>query len=166
MEVRRLWRARRLPGERLVGWGVVRPPPTASQTALQVALAMIPAVGHFAAMAIVGPGSRERWLMILSDRRVLLLHPGDHGVAPDGRGVYLDEPLELVEVLCDPPPGRRRRSTTTPPAKRVEPVAFPLTFELHLLTVPPLRLELKPASPAGVRLRQGLLLLAGHAEQD
>jgi hypothetical protein len=166
MQIRGVWRARRLPGERIVGWGVVWPPPSASQAALQVALAMIPALGQLAAMAIAGPGAGERWFMILSDRRVMLLHPGAPGPERDGRGVYLDEPLELIEVTCDPPPRPRKRASATPPAARAEIPAYPLTFELHLVAAPPLRLELKPASPAGVRLRQGLLLLAGYGEGE
>lgn len=145
---------------------MVWPPPSASQAALQVALAMIPALGQLAAMAIAGPGAGERWFMILSDRRVMLLHPGAPGPERDGRGVYLDEPLELVEVTCDPPPRPRKRASATPPAARAEIPPYPLTFELHLVAVPLLRLELKPASPAGVRLRQGLLLLAGYGEGE
>lgn len=163
MEVRGLWRARRLPGERLVGWGVVAPPPTASQAALQIGLGMIPGIGQIAALAISGAGNGERSLMMLSDRRVLLLSTGLVGIAPDGRGVRLDEALELLEVICDPPSRPRRRSAVVPPAARREVTGGSLVFSLHSLSAAPMKLDLKVTTAAGLRLREGLLLLAGHS---
>ncbi|MBM4108167.1 MAG: hypothetical protein FJ255_05070 [Phycisphaerae bacterium] len=164
--LRRLWRSRRLPGERLIGWGIVGPPTTASQAAVQIGLSIVPGIGHPAAIILSLAAGGERSLMILSDRRVMLLRARASGIAPDGRGVRLDEPIEFVEVLCGPPRPPRRPRSGVPRAARSEPKGQSLTFELHTLSAPPCKLELKVVTMAGLRLRHGLLLLAGHPDES
>ncbi len=85
--------------ERVVAWGVTQPVVSASTQILGAAVALIPVVGICLHPAIVRTGAR---LLVLTDRRLLLL--GTTGSLPldPERLVVADEPIEGVRV-------RRRR---------------------------------------------------------
>lgn len=174
MALRRLWRARRLPGETIIGWGPVWPRPTANQAVMHVALGMVPVFGHLLAAGLYGVIGPSRTLLILSDRRVLLLRPGSIGPDPAGMGVRLDEPLEMVEVVVSPRllasraqardgPRPRRARPARPPRGATPPpgTVKVFSFELHTLRDEPMKFYLRATlGEASWRLREGLLTLA------
>jgi len=103
MSVRRLLRARLLPGERLVGWAPVLRDPTVFELLASAGLLIIPGVGQLLMMVVLG---RLRSLMILTDSRLLLVSMGPYGPDPAGRGVRADVPFHRLGIR---PVARKRR---------------------------------------------------------
>jgi len=103
MSVRRLLRARLLPGERLVGWAPVLRDPTVFELVTSAGLLIIPGVGQILMMLVLG---RLRSLMILTDSRLLLVSMGPYGPDPAGRGVRADVPFHRLGIR---PTARKRR---------------------------------------------------------
>lgn len=100
-ELRRLFRARFLPGERIIGWGPALVNPPVWMLVAVGGMVMIPLVGH-ALLAVVL--SSHRRMVVLTDSRLLVLSRMWVASDPEGRGVKLDVPVHSIEV-------RRIRST-------------------------------------------------------
>jgi len=118
LRLRGLLRARLDHQERIVAWGPVMQEPQTHSALAAFALSIVPIVG-----IVLGPAvSRTNHaLLIVTDRRLLLVKSNTAGPLPDGRGVLLDVPIETVEVdirshgaaeLVTARPARRRRLRT------------------------------------------------------
>lgn len=92
-ELRPLLRAKLLPGEVLVGWGVVERSAIGPAKTLQVGLSMAPIVGPLLAMAVAHP--RHRFI-VLTDSRLIVLD----AQARSRRGLHViaETPIGCVRV--------------------------------------------------------------------
>lgn len=156
MQLRPLLRQRLERGERLIGWGLAVDEPNAERALMAAALSFVPGVGQ--ALAIVLGVAAGKRLMVLTDRRLLLLKVDRSGPRADGRGVLSDRRLTEVRVVAEAP---RRRSSAPPhdedPGEELEP---PERFGLVAPGQRALRVIIQPgnSSPAR-RLREGLFTL-------
>lgn len=94
-QLRPLLRFLRDRDERVIAWGVTQPAASASTQLLGAALALTPVVGMCLHPAFMRSGAR---LLVLTDRRLLLL--GTTGSLPldPERIVMADEPIEGVHI--------------------------------------------------------------------
>lgn len=111
LALRGLLRARRDADERLVAWGVADVRPAKSAGELLGALGPL----GWAAGAVATGGARR--VLVLSDRRLLVLRTGPLGPSPEGLGVVADVNLGTLRVsageghfdMLAPELGRRLR---------------------------------------------------------
>ena len=111
-----LLRARRERGERLIAWGVVEVKAASNTEDLLGALAPPPLAAIATVASSVGGSKR---VIVLTDRRMLLLRTGVHGPSAEGVGVVVDASLGTLRVealathfeVIGPEFGRRYRLT-------------------------------------------------------
>lgn len=101
MAVRRALRLGQFQNERLIGWRPVQVPTTLSRALLRAAMAMLPGVGP-AALALAGDRDDTWRLLVLTDRRLILIRPAS---SPGGPVVETVVDLGRLGVTC-PAEGR------------------------------------------------------------
>ncbi len=120
LALRRLLRARRDRGERLVAWGVAEVRPAKSPGEL---LGLLGPLGWIAG-AVTSSGARR--VVVLTDQRLLLLRTGPLGPSPEGLGVVVDAALGVLRVsvkestfeLLSPELGKRVWLVVSEPGSR------------------------------------------------
>ncbi len=123
LALRDLWRRRRDADERLIAWGVVGVKPASGAEELLGALAPGP-LAAIAEVASTSGGSRQ--VLILSDKRLLLVRANPLGPAADGQGVVCDASLATLRVttapthfeILGPETGRRLKVSVKEPHSR------------------------------------------------
>lgn len=123
LALRALLRARRGRGERLIAWGVASVKAASGAEEILGALAPGP-LGAIAGVASSSGGTRK--VLVLSDRRLLLLKSNILGPSPEGLGVVVDISLGTLIVesapthfeLLSPETKRRLKVTVKEPASR------------------------------------------------
>lgn len=113
LHLRKLLAARFEPGEHLVGWAVVSTDPRLHELLVWIAFMFLPGIGHAAAHAMTG-GLRR--VIVLTDRRMLVLTTAKKGADPRGTGVLAELALHEIELKRRGPgaydlriPGEARR---------------------------------------------------------
>lgn len=144
--LRSLLRAKLLPGERVIGWGVVERGASGAALTLQLGLSMAPVLGPLLAAAMMNP---KRRFLILTDSRLLVL---DAQASRDDRlRLAMDRPSSL-RVVAEAPIG------VVTVVKTDEPRKFRVALDEHddaqTITVP------KQRSAAAERLAKAMALLA------
>lgn len=146
MELRRLLRHRLLGEESIVGWGVVARSPSLLYWWLTGAAVALPAFNSLASEAVMIVSRR---MMILTDRRLLVLQVGRRGAHALGGGVLTDVPLHGLLVAPMRRPRGFRMATADDPGTWI-------TFAV-----------LDEHGRTAQRLVQGLRILAeGHGPGD
>jgi hypothetical protein len=97
--LRDLLRRRRDADERLIAWGVASVKPASGAEELLGALAPGP-LAAIADVASTSGGSRQ--VVVLTDKRLLLLRANELGPAPEGLGVVVDASLATLRVASAP----------------------------------------------------------------
>lgn len=139
-QLRRLIRARFLPGERVIGWAPALVNPPLWLMIAAAGLIALPGVGHLLLGVVL---SSHRRMVVLTDSRLLVLTRLAVAGDPSGRGVKLDTPLHGVSILRTRSAHRFR---ITPRGR-----ARPETFSIETRT------------SAGERLVAGLAMVADTA---
>lgn len=85
-----------LPDERVIAWAAYAMPPAVSGQLLAFGMSIVPVVG-WVFMGMVA-SQEQQGVLVLTDRRLLMLKKDKHGCASNGRGVIFDAPLETVHV--------------------------------------------------------------------
>jgi len=98
-ELRPLLRATLAPGERLVGWAVARDQTSVSINLLDTALMLFPGIGHAAVSLRRGMRGVTSRLLVLSDRRLLVL-AASRAVISEIARLETDVPLAELSVRC------------------------------------------------------------------
>lgn len=153
MQLRRFLRAQLAPGERVVGFGVARIEPGAHRAAVSMALTALPVFGQVLASIDTIMTTLRRTVVVLTDRRLLLLRPELVGTRPDGAGIVLDRSLGDIEVF-----GRGHGKGRSRWAR------FVLSDGRRRLSPQTLRISYA-RSPAAGRLCEALWVLAATAER-
>lgn len=94
-QLRRLLRARLLPGEKIVGWAPALANPPVWLLIAVAGLALVPAAGHMLIMVIL---ANHRRVVILTDSRIMVLSRLALAGDPGGRGVRTDLPLHALAL--------------------------------------------------------------------
>lgn len=123
LALRALLRRRRDADERLIAWGVAAVKPASGAQELLGALAPGP-LAAIADVASTTGGSRH--VVVLTDKRLLLLRANELGPVPDGLGVVVDASLATLRVgatpthfeLLGPETGRRLKLSVKEPHSR------------------------------------------------
>jgi hypothetical protein len=136
-QLRRLFRARFLPGERVIGWAPALVNPPIWLVVAAAGLVVIPGAGHLLLGVVL---SSHRRMVVLTDSRLLVLTRLAVAGDPSGRGVKLDAPLHAVAIS----------RTRSPHRFRVSPRGKPRGETLSVET----------RTAAGERLVAGLGMLA------
>lgn len=180
LALRPLLRERLGPGERIVGWSDYRGDLPFHRAAIAFALAIMP-IGHLLAGFIARV---ERGVIVLTDRRILLLTHENTGPDPAGSGVRANWPLETISVsatvgarehLLRALQHYRSRPRTPAPAEAptadrratpADPRQLLGAASLFIITQPDgrsltLKVSYLSGKTASGRLREGLVLLAG-----
>ncbi|MBX3353658.1 MAG: hypothetical protein KF684_12065 [Phycisphaeraceae bacterium] len=151
-QLRGLLRAKLLPGETVVGWGVVERASSGATMTLQLGLSMAPLVGPLLVAAMMNP--RRRFL-VLTDSRLLVLDAQASG--NEVLRLALDKPSS-IRVVAEAPIG----GVTV--VKTDEPRRFRVALDEHddaqTISVP------KQRSAAAERLALALALLATDENSD
>lgn len=157
--LRRLLRAHRLPGERLVGWGPARKKADASTHAWIVAMNLAPGIGH--GIGAVMLAQLARWV-VLTDLRLLVLSCDRSAVKPSEKGLKAEVSLGDATIVEK---SRPKRPVPEQAAKK------PLARKFQISWVElgkPLALEIQiPAKAPATQRRLGdaLSLLATAPEE-
>ncbi len=142
-ELRRLLRRRLQPGEGIVAWHVASTWPRTAEVGLMVGAVVVPWVGF---LVVEQMHRRARRVVVLTDRRLLLLRADGAGRAPRGLGVVFDAPLHALAV-------RTAGARSVWIAARANAGAVRLGFPA-------------PRGPAQERLLAGLEILAGARDEQ
>jgi len=97
MAVRHVLRIDAPDDERLIGWRAVQVPSTFSRALFRAALAMMPGVGP-AALTLTGDRDASWRLLVITDRRLLLLRP-----SPEAPGAAVDSATGLGRLRATCP---------------------------------------------------------------
>lgn len=151
-ELRPLLRSKLLPGERVVGWGVVERGASGAALTLQLGLSMAPVIGPLLAAAMMSP---KRRFLLLTDSRLLVLDA--QASRDDLWRLALDRPTSL-RVVAEAPIG------VVTVVKTDEPRTFRVALDEHddAQTVS----VSKSRSRAAARLAKALTLLASESDSD
>lgn len=153
MSLRPLLRARLEPGERVIGWGLALEEPGVARAAVTVALFAVPVLGQALAALSLALLVSQRRVAVLTDRRLMLLHPGRGGKCGSGRGVTLERRLGEFEIK----PGRRTAGASAVQRFKLVPSRAPVRM---------LRVSSHPAT-ASERLVLGLEVVShGRAPES
>lgn len=152
VELRRVLRLAREPGERLIGWAPARVPMPAWQHLWLAAASMAPGAHGLAAVAI----ARSRRMVVLTDRRLFVLGV-DRGVAK-GKAKSVRAIVDIGALRVVTPPATRKRRWV-PTTIRVH-WAGDLRDETLLLDF-----AAKAKGPP-VRLRDALSVLSSEADRS
>lgn len=152
MQLRWLLRSRLAPGERLIGWGSAGERPGATSQLLLTALVLLPGIGH-ALFGLAHAGSKR--LLVLTDRRLLVLGVNRAGVDRSGKGVRHDVALGLLSVRAEEP----RFLGLSRNTKEVIEAQLRWPGQAHPIVVSVARGKLR----SGRRLVEGLRMMAREA---
>lgn len=98
MRLRPALRAILEPGETIVGWGIAQHEPEPHRAALSVSLMLVPIFGQMLASVDAVMAMQRQRVVILTDRRLLLLKTDGKSLAPGGSGVTFDRSLGEIEL--------------------------------------------------------------------
>ncbi len=98
MKLRPALRAILDPDETIVGWGIAQHEPEAHRAALSVSLMLIPIFGQMLASVDAVMAMQRQRVVVLTDRRLLLLKADNNALNPDGSGVTFDRSLGEIEL--------------------------------------------------------------------
>lgn len=84
--------------ETVVGWGMAQREPAAHRAAMSISLMFIPGIGQVLAGLDAVASVQSQRLVVLTSRRLLLLHADRRAGKPDGSGIDADYPLGTFEI--------------------------------------------------------------------
>ncbi len=98
LRLREALRALLEPGEKIVGWGIAQHEPEPHRAALSVSLMLIPIFGQMLASVDAVMAMQRQRVVVLTDRRLLLLKTDSKALAGDGSGVTFEGSLGEIEL--------------------------------------------------------------------